>query len=68
MANAQHNGSPLKSAMERKGMTVRELAAILETDQSIVSRYRGGLVPTAERRRLIAKAVGASQRELWPSH
>jgi transcriptional regulator with XRE-family HTH domain len=66
MPSKQTNGTGLKAAMEERGMTVRELAAFLETDQAIVSRYRSGLLPTPERRRKISQKLDTPQRELWP--
>jgi transcriptional regulator with XRE-family HTH domain len=66
MPSKQTNGTGLKAAMEERGMTVRELAAFLETDQAIVSRYRSGLLPPIERRRLISRKLRTPQRELWP--
>lgn len=57
----------LADAMREAGITNRELAYRLKTDQAQISRWRSGVQPRdARTRRKIAGIVGLDEEELWP--
>src|SRR5579884_1760903 len=56
----------LRAALSHAGLTVDELAEIVQVDVKTVYRWLAGRNPRARYRTKIALALGAQEQELWP--
>lgn len=59
-------GERIRTARHSQGLTLVQLAALAEVDQSMLSKIERGLVGTSDETRLrIADALGVDPNELW---
>lgn len=56
----------LRAAMERRKVSITELATYTEKDPKTVSRWLGGRIPHPRTRYLIAKRLQEDEEFLWP--
>lgn len=65
---ASEHRTPLREALERAGISQAALARAIGCDRRTAARWvTGEYVPVPERAEQIAKAVGSTVQELWPS-
>lgn len=69
MSSIQSLGEKLRELREARGMLLREVAALLEVDPSLLSKIeRGDKRPTREQVVQMAKMYKASEKELMVSY
>ena len=62
-------GQLLKEARERQGLLLREVAAAINTDTAMISKFeKGERKPTREQITLLAKALKLDEKQILISH
>ena len=56
----------LRQAMKTAGLDVDQLAQAVQVDAKTVGRWLSGRVPYSRHRTRVARALGATERDLWP--
>lgn len=56
----------LRQAIKNAGLTAEDLAQAVQVDIKTVRRWLSGRVPYSRHRTRIARALGVTERELWP--
>ncbi len=56
----------LRQALKNAGLTVEDLAGAVQVDVKTVRRWLSGRVPYSRHRIRVARALGVTERELWP--
>ena len=56
----------LRQALKNAGLTVEDLAGAVQVDVKTVRRWLSGRVPYSRHRIRVVRALGVTERELWP--
>ncbi len=61
------DNSLIRRQREREGLSVSELADLLDRSPAFVSNMEGGFVPSRARREQVARVLRTTPEQLWPS-
>jgi transcriptional regulator with XRE-family HTH domain len=57
----------LRQAIKTAGLDVDQLARAVQVDTKTVGRWLSGRVPYSRHRNRVARAIGVTERDLWPA-